>query len=608
MRLRGNVAIDLGTVNTLVWVAGRGIVLEEPTAIAIDTAVGKVAAVGRAADALADKEPQDIEVIHPLRDGVIADLDAAAEMLHRFLRKARRAGGLVRGNALVCVPSGATPVERRSIVAALSVRRPRFNVRLIDEPVAAAAGAGFDLTGGAGGFVVDIGGGTTEIAAVAGWRVVRAQSLRKAGNAMDEAITQAVRNELSVIISQRAARQLKTTLGVSGGGESWEEVVGLDVAHRSPRTEYVPGSLVAAALEPIVATIAASVHEMLSDIPAGLAEDVVRGKIRLAGGGALLPGLANRIEIAGGIGAVVVEDPLRCVVRGAAEILERKDKEGIAGPGLRQLVRLRALALLEHRQDVARGVLEPGDVRSAGPVDAPVVLAHPLVPFQLHAAADQLVHGRVDVVHDEVQDRVVGRHVIGLGVHQRVPAARQVQPEQPVLDRRVEAKRLAVERPGRLQVVDGEPAERPGVLKHGILLLVTTGSQAAKLGIRPGQRVHLYHPPPGWALADPPPGLSLTGDADGTADLIIAFFTTADDMAARLDRLARRVFPAGALWVAWPRRAGGHHSDITDNVIRSRALPIGLVDVKVAAIDEDWSGLRLVWRADRRSMAGMGFY
>jgi rod shape-determining protein MreB and related proteins len=338
MRLRGNVAIDLGTVNTLVWVAGRGIVLEEPTAIAIDTSAGKVAAVGHAADALADKEPQDIQVIHPLRDGVIADLDAAAEMLHRFLTKARRAGSLLRANALVCVPSGATPVERRSIIAALSVRRPRYNVRLIDEPVAAAAGAGFDLTGGSGGFVVDIGGGTTEIATVAGWRVVRAQSLRKAGNAMDEAITQAVRNELSLIISQRAARQLKTTLGVSGGTESWEEVVGLDVAHRSPRTEYIPGSLVAAALEPIVTTIATSVHEMLSDIPAGLAEDVVRGKIRLAGGGALLPGLANRIEIAGGIGAVVVEDPLRCVVRGAAEILERKDKDKGMNvvPGLRQ--------------------------------------------------------------------------------------------------------------------------------------------------------------------------------------------------------------------------------------------------------------------------------
>ena len=371
MRFRSSVAIDLGTVNTLVWVAGRGIVLEEPSAIAIDTAVGKVAAVGEAADALADKEPQDIEVIHPLRDGVIADLDAAVAMLHAFLRRSRRWAGPLRSDALVCVPSGATPVERRSVVAALGVRRPRYNVRLIDEPVAAAAGAGFDLTGGAGGFVVDIGGGTTEVAAVAGWRVVRAQSLRKAGNAMDEAIVQAARNELGLIISQRAARQLKMTLGVTGGAEGWAEAVGLDVAHRAPRTEYVPGGLVAAALEPIVAAIAGTVHEMLSSIPAGLAEDVVRGKIRLAGGGALLPGLAGRIETAAGIGTVVVEDPLRCVVRGAAEILERKDQGRRAGPGLRALGKtgsgLRQLAAGRWRRPVIvrTGSVErlPGDHR-----------------------------------------------------------------------------------------------------------------------------------------------------------------------------------------------------------------------------------------------------
>jgi rod shape-determining protein MreB len=324
------VAIDLGTVNTLVWVAGRGIVLDEPTAIAIDTAAGKVAAVGEAADALADKEPQDIQVIHPMRDGVISDLDAAAAMLHEFLRRVRRRG-LLRPNALVCVPSGATQVERRSIIAALSVRRPRYNVRLIDEPVAAAAGAGFDLTGGAGGFVVDIGGGTTEVAVVAGWRVVRSRSLRKAGNGMDEAIEHAVKNDLGLIISQRAARQLKTTLGVTGGTAGGAEVVGLDVAQRTPRSEFVPGALVASALEPIVAAIGGAVHEMLSEIPAGLAEDVVRGKVRLAGGGSLLPGLASRIENAAGIGAVLVEDPLRCVLRGAAELLERKDT-GL-GPG-----------------------------------------------------------------------------------------------------------------------------------------------------------------------------------------------------------------------------------------------------------------------------------
>jgi Protein of unknown function (DUF3052) len=112
--------------------------------------------------------------------------------------------------------------------------------------------------------------------------------------------------------------------------------------------------------------------------------------------------------------------------------------------------------------------------------------------------------------------------------------------------------------------------------------------------------VHLDEPPPGWDLADPPPGLLLARGADGPADLIIAFFTTSGDLAARLDGLARRIFPAGALWVAWPRRAGGHRSDITDNVIRELALPIGLVDVKVAAIDNDWSGLRLVWRVENR--------
>jgi rod shape-determining protein MreB len=333
MRLRGSVAIDLGTVNTLVWVAGRGIVLEEPSAIAIDTSAGSVAALGSAADALSDKEPQDIAVVHPLRDGVIADLDATAAMLHAFLRRARPHNGPLRPRALVCVPSGATDVERRSVIAALSVRRPRYSVRLIDEPVAAAAGAGFDLSGGSGGFVVDIGGGTTEVAVVAGWRVARAASLRKAGNTMDEAILTAARSELGLILSHRAARELKMALGVTRGDPV--EVVGIDAATRTPRSERVPGSLVARALEPIVTAIADQVLQILSEIPAGLAEDVVRGKIRLAGGGALLPGLASRIEAVAGIGTVVTDDPLRCVVRGAAEILERGKTPG---PGPRQLL------------------------------------------------------------------------------------------------------------------------------------------------------------------------------------------------------------------------------------------------------------------------------
>jgi hypothetical protein len=130
-------------------------------------------------------------------------------------------------------------------------------------------------------------------------------------------------------------------------------------------------------------------------------------------------------------------------------------------------------------------------------------------------------------------------------------------------------------------------------------------SQAAKLGLKPGQRVHLDGPPAGWALADPPGGLA-GADPDGSADVIVAFFTSAGDLPRRLGELARRIHPAGALWVAWPRRAAGHRSDITENLIRDHALPLGIVDVKVAAIDEDWSGLKVVWRRENRHEENLG--
>jgi rod shape-determining protein MreB len=330
MRFRARVAIDLGTVNTLVWVSGRGLLVEEPSAIALDRATGRVAAVGQAADALAGKEPQAVEVLFPLRDGAIVDLEATAAMLHAFLARAkpRRWPGPA---ALVAVPSGATFVERRAVVTAVAARRPRCAVRLVDEPVAAAAGAGFDLSGATGAFVVDVGGGTTEVAVVAGCRVVRARSLRLAGNAMDEAIIHAAKAELGLVLGRKAARRLKATLGLSGGPTGWAEVVGLDAMQRTPRVERVPGQLVASALEHVIAAIVSAVDEMLWDIPPDVAEDVVEGKIRLAGGGALLPGLASKIEASAGIGTLVVDDPLRCVVRGAAEILEHGDDPRAAG-------------------------------------------------------------------------------------------------------------------------------------------------------------------------------------------------------------------------------------------------------------------------------------
>jgi rod shape-determining protein MreB len=322
MRLRAGVAIDLGTVNTLVHVRGRGLVVEEPSAIAIDRASGRTVAVGGPADALAGKEPGGMDVVHPLRDGVIADLDAAAAMLAAFLKMARLRRSVLRPTAVVCVPSGATFVERRALAATAEAGRPHCTVRLIEEPVAAAVGAGFETTGGVGAFIVDVGGGTTEIAVVAGGRVVRAQSLRLGGNAMDEAIVHAVKTELGLLIGRNAARRLKKDLGLTGGAPEWSEAVGVDVGRGIPRTERIPGELIAGALEPSVTTIIDAVREILLDLPPDLAEDVVRGKICLAGGGALLRGLAGRIETMAGIPALVVDDPLRCVVRGAADIME----------------------------------------------------------------------------------------------------------------------------------------------------------------------------------------------------------------------------------------------------------------------------------------------
>ncbi|HTW04742.1 MAG TPA: rod shape-determining protein [Streptosporangiaceae bacterium] len=326
MRLRPGIAIDLGTVNTLVYISGRGIVLAEPSAIAIDRNTGKVAEVGQAADVLAGKDPQDIDVVHPLRDGVVADLDAATAMLGGFLRRARLRRSPLRGSAVVCVPSGATWVERRSLAAAVEAQRPRCTVQLVDEPVAAAAGAGFGRGDGTGAFMVDIGGGTTEAAVLAGGHVVRVRSLRLGGNAMDDAIIHRVKAELGLVLGRNAARGLKSTLGIGEGAAERMEVVGIDAARRTPRVEYVSSRLVAEALEQPVAAIAESAQDMLSDIPPNLVEDVVRGKIRLAGGGALMPGLASKIEAVADIPAVVVDDPLRCVVRGAAEILEHGER------------------------------------------------------------------------------------------------------------------------------------------------------------------------------------------------------------------------------------------------------------------------------------------
>src|SRR5580693_821648 len=239
MRFRSGVAIDLGTVNTLGHVTGRGIVIDEPSAIAVSRNGGAVVAVGESADALTGKEPQGVEVVHPLRDGVIADLEATVAMLQSFLRQARLRRRLGRTAAVVCLPVETTFVERRSVVAAAEALKPRCIVQLVDEPVAAAAGAGFDLSAGSGAFIVDIGGGTTEAAVLAGGHVVRARSLRVGGNVMDEAIIRAVKNEYGLLIGRNAARTLKTTLGLGDSAIADAETVGVDAVRRTPRVERI---------------------------------------------------------------------------------------------------------------------------------------------------------------------------------------------------------------------------------------------------------------------------------------------------------------------------------------------------------------------------------
>jgi rod shape-determining protein MreB len=319
---RSGVAVDLGTVNTLVYVHGHGLVVEEPSAIAIERTSGRIAEVGRAADGLVGREPAGVEVVHPLRDGVISDLHAAAEMLRAFLHRARFHTSARRPRAVLCVPSGATGVEREALIAAATFGRKRLDVRLVDEPVAAALSAVPNLSSPEGILVLDIGGGTSEAAVVVGGRMVVYRSLRLGGNAMDEAVRKMVQHTLGLRISQKEAERAKMELGLSGGEVGLCIVAGMDPTSSSLKELVIERDVVAAALERPVGTIVDAVRELLVEMPTDLAKDVLSSGIQLAGGGALLPGLAQRVEKDVGVGASVIDDPLRAVVRGAGRLLE----------------------------------------------------------------------------------------------------------------------------------------------------------------------------------------------------------------------------------------------------------------------------------------------
>ncbi|MFK4064649.1 rod shape-determining protein [Streptomyces sp. NPDC029674] len=328
-----DIGIDLGTANTLLYVRGKGIVLNEPSVVAVRADKGGksgVLAVGAEAKETIGRTPGSITAIRPLRDGVISDYEAAEELIRHFVRKALP-GRRPRTRMVVCVPSGVTPVERRAIVHA-SQRAGARAVHLIEEPMAAAIGAGLPVSEPRGSMVVDIGGGTTEVAVISLGGIVTAQSLRVGGDRLDTAITDFVRKEHTLLIGERTAEDIKVAIGSAWpvpGEEALEmrtfTVRGREKVGGLPKTVDLTAREVRAALDEPVEQIIAAVKTTLEECPPELSGDIMEHGIVLTGGGALLPGLDLRIASGTGIPVFVADDPLNSVAMGCGKCVEDFD-------------------------------------------------------------------------------------------------------------------------------------------------------------------------------------------------------------------------------------------------------------------------------------------
>jgi rod shape-determining protein MreB len=317
-----DLAIDLGTANTCVFAQGRGIVLNEPSIVAFNTASGAVEAVGQEAHEMLGRTPPNIRAIRPLRDGVIADFDAAEKMLVHFVRKAMGRAPWRRPRLVIGVPSEITQVERRAVRDS-GFRVKASEVHLVDEPMAAAIGAGLPVTEAAGNMVIDIGGGTTDIAVISMAGTVYGRSLRVAGDAMDEAIIMYLRKTFNLHIGERTAQQIKFEIGSATPLEEMleMEVKGRHVSQGVPRTVIVNDADVRQALKEPLRQIVQAVRESLERIPPELCADICDRGVVLTGGGALLRNLDKRLRDETGLPVVVAEDPLTSVVMGAGKML-----------------------------------------------------------------------------------------------------------------------------------------------------------------------------------------------------------------------------------------------------------------------------------------------
>ena len=321
-----DIAIDLGTANTLVHVLGSGTIIDEPSVVAVRNRNGQreVLAVGAKAKLMVGRTPEAIETIRPLRDGVIADFIATEEMLRQFIKRAKSIMGFRRPRILICVPAGATPVERRAVYET-AVSAGARRVYLIEEPVAASLGAGLPIDDPAGAMVVDIGGGTTDIAVLSLGGVVQARSLRCAGNAMDEAIIRFVRRKHQLLIGEGNAERIKIEAGsamVGVNGRAAEiHIRGRDLRQGRPKSIILGPQDIAEALEGPIEEIAEFTQRALEDLPPEVSTDICERGIHLTGGGALLDQLDAELERRVGVKFAVPKEPMRCVVKGTAEVL-----------------------------------------------------------------------------------------------------------------------------------------------------------------------------------------------------------------------------------------------------------------------------------------------
>jgi rod shape-determining protein MreB len=318
-----DLAIDLGTANTVVYARGHGVVLDEPSVVAIDERAGRIVAVGTEAKRMVGRTPGGIVAIRPLKDGVVADFDAAERMLRYFVQKAARHRLGARPRIVICVPSGVTGVERRAVEEAAVACGAR-QVHVIEEPMAAAIGAGLPVSEPVGSMIVDIGGGTTEVAVISLGGIVTSLSVRTAGDRLDEAIISFVKKEYALMLGERTAENIKCAVGSAfpAPDEPNAEVRGRDMVTGLPRTIEITAAEIRRALEEPVAAIIDSVTATLDTCPPELAGDVMDHGITLAGGGALLRGLPERLAHETGMPTRLAPDPLGAVARGAGRCVE----------------------------------------------------------------------------------------------------------------------------------------------------------------------------------------------------------------------------------------------------------------------------------------------